>query len=202
MDLVGIFPVPVGIVKLDRDFTKTEKDCFDSLSKKTYNNYGNLTSKSRTVLDSPELEDLKNFCLDNVNLFVKSYNPPKNFLSIYMTQSWINYTSKNQSHHSHYHPNSFVSGVLYLNANKTHDKIIFLKNGPKPMLAYTSESFGIFNSEEWFIPVETAMLVLFPSTLYHYVAVNNQPYQRISLSFNTFFKGVLGETDNLTELIL
>lgn len=201
MEVVGLFPIPVGIKKLDREFTKTEKSLFDKISKKTYNNYGNLTSVENSILDYPEMEDLKKFCLDNVNLFVQTYNPPKNFLSIYITQSWINYTSKNQNHHSHYHPNSFISGVLYLNANKEHDKIFF-SNYKSSNIKYTPEVFTPFNSEEWFIPVETSTLVLFPSSLYHYVAVNNQPYQRISLSFNTFFKGVLGEKELLTELIL
>jgi hypothetical protein len=45
----------------------------------------------------------------------------------YITQSWANYTKKNQYHHTHEHPNSFISGVLYINANEAHDKITMHK---------------------------------------------------------------------------
>jgi uncharacterized protein (TIGR02466 family) len=203
MDILGVFPIPVGVQKLDRPFTKEEEECFNLISQKTFNNYGNLTSCDTNVLDRPELENLKKFCLDSVNLFVKAYNPPKNFLSFYITQSWINYTKQNQSHHSHYHHNSFISGVFYLNANIKHDKIYFVNSNPiQPMIKYTAESFTQFNSEDWFVPVETSTLLLFPSSLKHFVAINNQPYQRVSLSFNTFVEGLLGEKTTLTELVL
>ena len=43
----------------------------------------------------------------------------------YITQSWLNYTRANQFHHRHEHPNSFVSGVLYINADKATDRINF-----------------------------------------------------------------------------
>ena len=103
MELLGVFPIPIGMTKLNRDFTGAEKECFDKISKKTYNNYGNLTSHEKNVLNLPGLENLKKFCIESVELFVKSYDPPKHFLSFYITQSWINYTGKNQNHHSHTH---------------------------------------------------------------------------------------------------
>jgi hypothetical protein len=45
-------------------------------------------------------------------------------------------------------------------------------------------------------------LVLFPSITAHSVPVNQDPEERISLSFNTFSITALGSTDNLTYLSL
>lgn len=203
MDVTGLFPIPVGIKKLEREFSDKEEAFFKKTSKMTYNNLNNLVSTNTHILDEPEMADLHEFCLDSVIDFIKTVNPPKNYLSPYITQSWINYNSQSQGHHRHSHPNSYISGVFYLNAKKEHDKIFFI-NGQiqMPVIRYTPESYTVFNSEEWFIPVETNMLVLFPSSLQHYVQVNNQPYTRTSLSFNTFIKGSLGENKALTELIL
>jgi uncharacterized protein (TIGR02466 family) len=201
MELLGLFPVPVGIIKLDRGLTVTEKKCFNRHSKIIRHNSYNLTSTNNHVLEDPDLQSIKDFCLKGVHEFIKNSNPPKHKLDFYITQSWLNYTEHMQSHHRHSHPNSIISGVFYLNADKNNDRIYFL-NSSVPTLKYTAESFTMFNSEEWYVSVETNMLVLFPSTLHHYVSVNRQPYRRESLSFNTFLKGNLGEPDNLTELIL
>lgn len=201
MEMLGVFPIPVGIKKLDRKFSAREEHFFKKTSKMTYGNYGNLVSTNRCVLDDPDLSEINEFCLNSAREFIKIYNPPKNYFELYITQSWINYTSKEQSHHKHSHPNSFISGVFYINANKEHDKIFFL-SPHSPLLTYETETYNIFNSEEWFVPVETNMLVLFPSSLKHYVRVNTEPHVRTSLAFNTFVKGTFGTEKTLTELNL
>ena len=35
-----------------------------------------------------------------------------------ITQSWINFTKKGEYHHPHAHPNSLISGVFYVEADK------------------------------------------------------------------------------------
>lgn len=201
MELLGLFPIPVGIIYLDRELTTTEKKELNKNSKLIRANNQNYTSVNNYVLDSPELSSLKKFCVDGVKNFVNNVNPPYDNLNFYITQSWINYTDKTQGHHPHLHPNSIISGVFYLNANKEHDKIYFM-HPAIPTIKYNTKQRTPFNSETWFVPVETNMLILFPSTLNHYVATNEHPYKRESLSFNTFIKGHLGDNKSLTELIL
>jgi hypothetical protein len=59
----------------------------------------------------------------------------------------------------------------------------------------------LFNAESWFFPVGTYDILLFPSHLEHMVEQTTSDEERVSLSFNTFLKGSVGEQLALTELI-
>ena len=48
--------------------------------------------------------------------------------------------------------------------------------------------------------VTTGLCVLFPSTTIHQVTSKPDNNERISLAFNVFFKGTLGDDFELTEL--
>ena len=48
----------------------------------------------------------------------------------------------------------------------------------------------------------TGNIFLFPSSLTHMVETKQGENTRISLSFNVFVKGTIGNNKNLTELIL
>ena len=119
----------------------------------------------------------------------------------YITQSWTNYTRTNQNHHSHQHPNSFISGVLYISADEKFDKITLHRNGYQQIKPVPTE-WNWYNSDSWFYTVKTGMIILFPSNTTHNVETKEGDNKRISLAFNTFFKGTMGENSQLTELIL
>ena len=50
------------------------------------------------------------------------------------------------------------------------------------------------------LPMKCGELILFPSNLTHSVPTNESDEERISLSFNTWSAGSLGDIDNLTYL--
>jgi uncharacterized protein (TIGR02466 family) len=195
----NIFPTTVGIVELGREFTKKEIDIFNKLERRA--NEGNQTSTNYKVLELKEFKKLKEFVTTSVNEFLQKTICPKEDIELYVTQSWVNYTNKGQFHHKHAHPNSFMSGVLYLNANIEKDKIYFYKDGYNQLHVEPKE-WNITNSSSWWFEVGTGKLVMFPSSLTHMVQTVDHEETRISLSFNTFLKGKLGVTDSLTELIL
>ena len=62
--------------------------------------------------------------------------------------------------------------------------------------------FNLWNSDTWFFSVKTGMLVMFPSSTIHQVETKKGKNTRISLAFNTFYKGMIGSNSALTELIL
>ena len=62
--------------------------------------------------------------------------------------------------------------------------------------------YNIWNSETWWFALETGQLVMFPSSTTHQVETKQGDNTRISLAFNTFYKGTLGSNKDLTELIL
>jgi hypothetical protein len=113
----------------------------------------------------------------------------------------MGYPGVNGHHHKHYHPNSYLSGIIYLNADKLQDKIYFVRPG-RDFFNIQTENYNLSNSETWFFTTGTKDIVIFPSKLEHYVEVAPSEETRISLSFNTFFKGSIGIDHSLTELKL
>jgi uncharacterized protein (TIGR02466 family) len=201
MNTIGLFPVAVGMDSIERYFTKKEMSTFDKIMETTHNNEGNITTDNNYVLDTPALKKLKELVKTKLDLFIDTHYPPENEdLKFVITQSWINISQPNQWHHPHGHPNSLFSGVLYLNAVPDVDKIFFIKDEPYQRIEYPFKGWNSFNSREWWLPVETGSIVIFPSYLRHRVAPNQSEHNRVSLSFNTFAIGKLGREENLTGL--
>ena len=126
---------------------------------------------------------------------------PKHDVRLRITQSWLNWTKPGQFHHKHAHPNSVISGCFYVNANKETDKIFFYKDGYK-QITFPPVEWNMFNSESWWYSVGSNMLVFFPSHLTHMVEPVGGEETRISLAFNTFPVGYVGDEDSLTALHL
>ena len=201
----GIFPCPVYIVKRDTDLSpKEEKEIGKIIEKEgMYKNAGNSTSEN-TVIFNSKLKEIKQFCEQQIKIYVEKIINPKEDLDFYITQSWLNITKPGQFHHSHYHSNSIISGVFYISTEED-DKITFSdpNRKVKELITFAPKEYNLWNSGTWFFPSVTNELVMFPSWLDHKVDVNKKATtDRISLSFNTFARGILGEKDGPTELIL
>jgi uncharacterized protein (TIGR02466 family) len=196
MQINPLFPTPVAKFELGRDFTADELAFVDS--QPTHDNMGNTTSNDRYVLKNEVLAKLSEFTEECVAKYLNAIYAPKHGTTLRVTQSWLNYTKEGQFHHKHEHPNSFVSGVLYIKAEKEKDKIYFYRSGYQ-QIKLPTEQYNLFNSESWWIPVNAGELVLFPSSLTHMVE-KVQGNERVSLSFNTFPVGYVGEEESLTAL--
>jgi len=193
----GIFPTPIYQAKLDRKFTKRELRFVEKI--KRVSNFDNFTSVDKYVLHNPLFATLRK----EVDLFIEDYFSkilfaPKTIIP-YITQSWLNYTEPNEAHHKHNHPNSCISGVLYISANKAYDKITF-EHGRYDQIKLSSTEWNVFNSETCSFPIESGEVIMFPSRLIHLVKPTKGKDTRISLSFNVFVKGNLGIASELTEL--
>lgn len=201
MNIINLFPTPVASFSLPRELTEQELSFVCNQQKQQ--NEGNYTSKNTNVLNSPELKDLSIWINERVVEYFNEVHKPKDDLKIYITQSWLNYTNKNEFHHKHNHPCSFISGCFYPKTDVDTDRIYFF-NGNKHhyLLQIPSTDYNIWNSYSWWLPVGTGGLILFPSELTHMVAPKETEGERVSLSFNTFLKGKLGNDDNLTGLYL
>jgi uncharacterized protein (TIGR02466 family) len=199
----GIFPQPVFFSHIGRTWTKEEQAFLQKQSESTHNNSGNTTSNNRYVLREPEAKDMADFVQKAVDQYVDNVMFPKfrDQLEFYVTQSWLNYTKPGQYHHKHAHPNSILSGVLYIDADETKDKIFFYKDGYQ-QIKFPTENFQLYNSESWFFTVKTGDIVIFPSSLTHMVETKEGENTRTSLAFNVFAKGYIGNEDELTALQL
>tara|TARA_Y100000592_G_scaffold42304_1_gene67259 strand:- start:2014 stop:2613 length:600 start_codon:yes stop_codon:yes gene_type:complete len=176
----------------------TEKEIKFIAKQETRGNTGNTTSIDNNILENREMKKLKQFIEKSLKEYFQNIYVPKNNVEPYITQSWCNYTKEGQYHHKHAHPNSFISGVFYVQADKTKDKIYFYKEEYK-QIKVPAKEYNLFNSESWWFETGTNDLVLFPSNLTHMVE-KVVGKERISLSFNTFLKGYIGEDIELTGL--
>ena len=197
----GIFPTPVYMSKLDRDLTKKELSFIDKTKLDFYKNEGNITSNDNYILNQKVFSKLK----EDLDLRVKDYFnkvlSTTDAVTPFITQSWLNYTETKQYHHKHQHPNSLVSGVFYVNCHEELDKIKFFNEGYKTIKPEIKD-WNLYNSESWWFTVKTGDIILFPSSLTHMVENKEGTNTRISLAFNVFIKGTIGNNKNLTELII
>jgi uncharacterized protein (TIGR02466 family) len=199
-EIFAIFPEPIYKIKLNRVFTKEENTFFVKKKNKTRKNKGNVIGLDRFILNNKEMKDIQNNLIEIIKDYFIKIIETNNQITPYITHSWLNYTKKNEYHHSHNHSNSIVSGVMYINADKNFDSIKFQKKGV--FLDLNQEKYNLFNATSWSFPVETYDVILFPSHLYHEVEIKQGLNERTSLAFNVFIKGKIGTLDGLTELNL
>jgi len=197
----GIFPTPIYISKLDRTLTSLELKFVDKSKKDFYKNDGNITSNNNYILNEKPFTNIKKELDLRVQDYFNKVISPSDNIEPYITQSWLNYTETNQYHHKHAHPNSLVSGVFYINCHEEHDKIKFFNDNYKTIKLEVKD-WNLYNSETWWFPVKTGNVILFPSSLTHMVETKEGTNTRISLAFNVFIKGTIGDDKKLTELIL
>lgn len=110
---------------------------------------------------------------------------------------WANKSEHLQWHHPHTHPNSILSGIIYIQGevgstwfSRSSDYDIRARYDvilPDPQIIHKQKP-------------ENGTLLIFPSTLMHSVDENKSSQDRITMSFNTFFKGTIGT--GLTELTI
>ena len=197
-----LFPEPLYFSKLERVLTKEELKILNEHKKKTYKNAGNTTSNDNYVLEHKALKNLKKDLNQKIINYFNEVICCTNTTIPYITQSWINYTKENQFHHRHAHPNSLVSGIFYISADKKVDSVTFYKGYLDSRIKLDVTKYNIFSSSTCTFPVETGTILLFRSSLVHGVDKKKGNNIRISLSFNIFIKGTVGSKTDLTELVL
>ena len=116
--------------------------------------------------------------------------------SLKITQAWASKISKGDNHFRHSHPNSYASGLLYLNDS---DAFTFFVNHNKWNDNLKLQPFG---GTECVYAHKSAQaeLLIFPSSLDH--GVNNghldPDEDRFTLSFNSFPTGTVGNYEALS----
>ena len=194
--VLKVFPKAIMHMTMERDFTENEINFIMSEYNHLLENMGNNSSEDMHILRHEPLTDLKKFIQKSLDMyFLHIYQPktPKN-ARLTLTQSWLNFTKPGEHHHVHTHPNSIISGCLYISAQKGLDMITF-QNRDIPQFQIETENINEFNSLELNVPVATKDIVLFPSNMLHRVPDTESTDMRISLAFNSFFRGKIGNVD-------
>lgn len=197
-EIVPLFPQALYRAKF-RPLTDNELSVISNYPV-TKQQLGNHTSQEPYFLDAAGLEDLKAEFKNHIDVYATEIM--KVSWELYLTNSWLNVNRPSEQHAIHNHSNSLVSGVLYIKSSYIQPTISFNRMISPYLITAEPEDFTPFNSMEWTVPVEDGNIILFPSTLFHYVKPNESNNDRVSLAFNTFARGEVRTRMAGADLIL
>lgn len=199
----AVFATPVYKSDNLYKLTKEQLDYLKTLEV-IKNKGGNFLTVRKDIMNDESMKDFKHWCLLNVRAFAKQLGASER-TSFYITQSWMNRNPPHSYHHTHMHPNSIFSCIYYVEGDKcptyfyryddrtSFGNFAFYEND-KGSTAFTATKAGVMN--------EVGRLVIFPSSMVHDVDTNESDKDRVTISFNTFIKGEMGEPENSNHLII
>ena len=203
-NIFHLFAKPVYHNNIGRNLTKEENDfILENCDKsKTFFNLGNYTSNDTYILENPVLAELKQDIEMVIDGYVQNIINPVDGFNLYITQSWLNIAEPGRFHNLHTHANSILSGVFYFDVDEKSNFTIFHDDESYENYGIQSKQTNYYNSREYAIELEKNDVIVFASNMRHSVPPNKSDKPRISLSFNTFFKGTCGNENDSNLLTL
>ena len=192
--MINLFAVPVAKSPIGRNYTDSELKYIESQLERPSKAIDNHASPNKNVLAHDELKDLQTIIQQHLDNYFKAVYNTSNNVALQITQSWLTLSRKGESHHSHTHPNSVVSGVLYVSV-AGNDGINFYRNEENLWFELEPSESNYYNSYKIHVATKVGDLVLFPSSVKHGVNKVTEDIKRVSLSFNTFFSGEMGNPE-------
>ena len=193
-EMINLFAVPVAKSPIGRNYTDSELKYIETQLQRPSKAIDNYASPNKNVLAHDELKDLQTIIQQHLDNYFKAVYNTSNNVALQITQSWLTLSRKGESHHSHTHPNSVVSGVLYVNV-AGNDGINFYRNEENLWFELEPSETNYYNSYKIHVATKVGDLVLFPSSVKHGVNKVTEDIKRVSLSFNTFFSGEMGNPE-------
>jgi len=201
----SIFPCPIYWTKRNLILEPSEmKEIEDILERGMRLTAPDHYISNNTYIFNTKLYNIKEFCEKHIKIYVNKVINPKKELDFYITQSWLNMSEPGGGHPMHRHQNSIIGGVFYIT---TVEDDLILFNDPNIMIKenikFEVKEYNSWNSPSWDFPVNNNDLMLFSPWMEHSVPQNKKATtNRVSLAFNVFAKGPLGQEDIINELFL
>ena len=194
-----LFGVP--IYSYDKYIGSSIHDTSAELKDCSINGGKNFITKNTCVLDLKNYEKIRGRILEGLKEYTSNILGIADSVRFYLTQSWLNRNPPGTRHHRHIHPNALISGVYYIDVDK-EASITFASSNATGRYGSTSfflplQHHNLWNSLEWTYLVKTNEIIYFPSSLEHEVGINQSDTDRISLAFNVFFTGTIGDPHTL-----
>lgn len=189
-EILQLWPIPVykSTINVDDEWLQLAKK--EQYKRMDVGN-GYMTTDYYILKKIPKLKLSIENCIED---FTKNFLKINNQSKFYILNSWINKHQFEDFAQKHYHGNSLISGVYYLNVEKNSGDIEFVKNhlhtntfSSNILFHYTEDNF--INTETVRIIPKEGLLLLFPSHLEHKVTKNMTKQFRYSLAFNVFVRG-------------
>ena len=195
-----LFSTPIYQAQLSEvgkiDMLEIEKSCWsiaqdDEAGQKwceenNYLGYTSYASLSDLTWRSPIFGDLKKLLDLHIERFLTELDFNLESRDLKLEDIWINILAEGGNHSAHLHPNSVISGTIYISMPPKTSAIKFEDPRLPMMMAAPSR---LVNAKEYlkpFIYVNPSVgdVLLWESWLRHEVPANNSSEERISISFN------------------
>lgn len=166
-------------------------------------NQMNFISEELYLFKRPELKSIRKAVDEALATFTSEVLGIDHRLEV--TQSWSLRNPPGVGMHAHTHSNSLVSGSLYFAPmpDPPGNMIFERVNGYRQIELGVGEGrSNIYNAQRNAIIPKHGDLVLFSSSILHFVEVNQSPLDRHSIAFNTFPRGTIGNFRDVSELKL
>lgn len=186
--ITGLFPVPIYTTRIP---LSTSLEFVRSVPHSRVEADNGYASDDQHLLDAPELKYLKKQIMIHVNKFMADMRVPPE-VEFYITCSWSMLHDKGDYSGEHYHQNSLISGIVYLNVDEQSGSVVFKRDWQTLFPNAVSPEFNAFNAYNCdtvgFTP-KNGELYLFPSFLKHNVTASESDIDRRCIAFNVFAKG-------------
>tara|TARA_Y100000401_G_C8311035_1_gene219705 strand:- start:223 stop:852 length:630 start_codon:yes stop_codon:yes gene_type:complete len=164
----------------------------------------NWNSKDYDILNN-HFSDLRKFIENAIHVYAEHTIVGDTFdkseYDFRITQSWLSLCKGSaKGHHRHAHSNSIISGIFYIQVNEGVDVIKFDDGKTPDTIFIAPKKWNIFNGDAWTKEVCNGQLLLFRSCMGHFVPPLQSTRDRISLSFNCFPYGSIGDDSALCGL--
>ena len=192
-----LFPTQVVTGKLP-DFDKIQQPMVDWMNEYKSNhdgiakisNKGGWQSQSKEVFVDNGFKPFQEILVNCINELCLEYKLAK---KLKIAQMWININGANSYNVSHRHPNSILSGVLWIKQTPEMGRFVFdnMDNGYRDAMLLTNTDVNHllqYKMPPEYVPsYNNGRIVIFPSGLTHRVEINETQENRYTLAFNIAF---------------
>ena len=185
----GVPIFPTGIVK-QYETPKPFMHTLD-LTKFTFEKFGGQTKlrtqKFNNILLHSEFDEVRAFVEESAKDFLDN-EMQMDYEEFFITDSWLNISTKGGYQKIHNHSNSIISGTLYLKSEDDHPPLTFKKQKMEfePFISL-SEHYRMGNpntAHELSFPCTQDTMLVFNSYLYHGHDASQVESERVGLAWN------------------
>jgi uncharacterized protein (TIGR02466 family) len=204
--VLPLFSTPIYIGQLEEP-DQNVKDYCKALEYHRYGVDNGWVSKSKYALDLPQFSEVKALMQREIDGFLHEVLAIEDRYEFYITNSWVQKHSKTDHAQNHYHINSLLSGVYYVEVEEDSGDLVLEKHHEKfnifpTMLGFTYKKTGVLNAADWKVHPKNGFLILFPSQVAHYSHNNKNDKDRYCIAFNVYVRGQFGVPGGVSDLTL
>jgi uncharacterized protein (TIGR02466 family) len=183
------WPTPIWYFKLDDkiNFDLVTEEVYKLRSQDAGKIVSNLGGWQSNFLDLNQNTEINNLLKYIESIAEACFNDfgTKMYFNRKLTDAWVNINQKGHYNTPHNHPDSILSGCVYIKASEKAGNIRFEKEAG---VGYYSSTYlmdkHIYNHSTIVYPALEKQVLIFPSYLLHSVEPNQSDEDRISIAFN------------------